>query len=257
MRLVIIGAGNVATILGRLFKNNGHQIIQVISSNGHSAKILAAMLNCDYADKTAKINLSADFYLMAISDKELTTASLNFQLGNKLVVHTAGAVSKEVLKDISTNYGVMYPLQSLRKDNSSIPINIPLLIDANTIANVDSLQKIAQSISHNVSVADDELRLKLHVAAVFVNNFTNYLYEVAAMYCDKEGADFKLLLPLIKETANRLNLYPPSAMRTGPAVRGDMETIQKHLQLLQNYPQMKALYINMSEQIMGAPLKGI
>ena len=257
MRLVIIGAGNVATVLGRLFQKNGHQIIQIISKNLASGNILAAEFNCDHTNDSLLINLTADFYFIAISDKELPSIGLNYQLDNKLVVHSAGAVSKNVIKDVSTNFGVLYPLQSLRKENDTIIQNIPLLIDTNSKESLDQLQQIALTISNNITHADDELRMKLHVTAVFVSNFTNYLYELAENYCTNEGADFRLLLPLIEETAHRLSHHSPSATRTGPAARKDMETIQNHLKLLAPYPVMRKVYTNMSEQIMGSKIGDI
>ena len=102
---------------------------------------------------------------------------------------------------------------------------------------------MANSISpQHVIQAGDDTRLKLHVAAVFVNNFTNHLYALAEDYCKKEGIDFKELFPLIEETASRLKTISPSKLQTGPAIRNDEETIQKHLVLLASHPQMKKVY---------------
>lgn len=251
MKLVIIGAGNVATILGRLFIKNGHRVLQVVSRSSESAQELATELACDFTDNSASVNKMADIYLVAIADKELAGLGGQLQLGDKLVVHTAGSVSKDVLKNISNNYGVIYPLQSLRKQHFNLRQDIPLLIDANTDISRQILLKLAKTISNNTSLAGDVMRMKLHVAAVFVSNFTNHLYELAALYCDKEGADFKLLLPLIEETAIRLQHYMPGEMRTGPAARKDMDTIGAHLKLLNTYPELSDIYLKMTNSIMN------
>ena len=121
MRIVIIGSGNVATVLGRLCKNNGHEVIQVMSRHHDHAKKLAEELGCNYANYDGVTDMSADLYLVAITDGVLFDLNKSFRLGNKLIVHTAGSVSKEVLKDISHNYGVLYPFQSLRKEMAAIP----------------------------------------------------------------------------------------------------------------------------------------
>ena len=97
--------------------------------------------------------------------------------------------------------------------------------------------------------ANDDDRLKLHVAAVIVSNFTNHLYVLAAEYCIKEGLDFKQLLPLIEETSLRIKTSSPKEAQTGPALRHDKETIQKHLELLKGYPQLKNIYLLMTESI--------
>jgi predicted short-subunit dehydrogenase-like oxidoreductase (DUF2520 family) len=116
MKIVIIGSGNVATVMGRLFKKNNHQVLQVMSRHLAHAKLLADELGCSYTNYDGVTDLSADIYLVAISDGVLFDLNKSFNLGSKLIVHTAGSVSKEVLKNISANFGVMYPLQSLRKE---------------------------------------------------------------------------------------------------------------------------------------------
>ena len=106
MRIVILGSGNVASVLGRLCKRNGHEILQVISRNAAHAKLLADELNCDYADYNDKMNTDAGLYIVAVADAALYDLNNSINPGNKLMLHTAGSVSKDVLKNISVNYGV-------------------------------------------------------------------------------------------------------------------------------------------------------
>ncbi|MBC7627569.1 Rossmann-like and DUF2520 domain-containing protein [Ferruginibacter sp.] len=252
MKVVIVGAGNVATVLGRLIKNNGHDILQIVSRTANNAAILAEELNCAFTDNSGVIDKSADLYLVALTDTAMGQLDDRYHLGDKLVIHTAGSVSKEVLKNITHHYGVLYPLQSLRKQNMELQQNIPLLIDANTEEGFTALKNFADTLSANVTTANDEQRLKLHVAAVLVSNFTNHLYAMAADYCSKEEVDFKLLQPLIEETALRLRHYPPIEMRTGPAIRKDIETLQKHLQLLAPYPAIYNMYLKITDSIMNS-----
>ncbi len=250
MNVVIIGAGNVATVLSRLIKKNGHTILQVLSQHAASANLLAAELNCASENDLKAINTHADIYLIAVTDSSIKELSIKLKLNNKLVVHTAGSISKEILKPISTNYGVLYPLQSLRKERKEAGENIPLLIDAGTTESVNMLQNFATSIVTNVSFANDDQRLKLHIAAVLVSNFTNHLYTLAAEYCKGEAIDFNLLLPLIEETALRLRQHPPAEMMTGPAFRGDVKTIENHLAKLDSYTHIQNLYLKMTESIL-------
>ena len=114
---------------------------------------------------------------------------------------------------------------------------------------IESLKSFAATFSRNLTIAGDEERLKLHIAAVIVNNFTNHLYTLAADYCVKESADFTLLLPLVHETVNRLQYGYPGQMQTGPAIRGDSATISQHLLLLEQYPDLQRIYREMTENI--------
>jgi predicted short-subunit dehydrogenase-like oxidoreductase (DUF2520 family) len=250
MRVVLIGSGNTATVLGRLIKKNGHDIVQVFSRELEHAALLGNELKCGYANNTVNIDQGADLYLFALSDVALFELDKTFHFGNKLVVHTAGSVSKDVLRNVSLNYGVLYPLQSLRKEIKTTP-EIPLLIDGNTEEALAAIEKFAKSISSNVQETTDEQRCRLHVAAVVVSNFTNHLFALAADYCQEESVDFELLLPLIDETVKRIHTYSPNEMQTGPAVRDDTVTLDKHFKLLSNYPKLKYIYVKMTESIIG------
>ena len=250
MRVVIIGSGNVATVLGRLVKQNGHPVVQVISRNMEHARSLANELQCGFTDYDGPVDTDAELYLIAINDSALYELNNTFHLGRSMVVHTAGSIPRDVLKNISLNYGVLYPLQSLRKEMESTG-DIPMLVDGNTPEAITLVEDFARTISTNVSIAADEERLKLHVAAVMVSNFTNHLYALAEDFCEKEKVDFKMLVPLIRETANRMATHSPAAVQTGPAVRNDIFTLDKHLRLLANYPKLKYIYLKLTESIMN------
>jgi predicted short-subunit dehydrogenase-like oxidoreductase (DUF2520 family) len=250
MKVIIIGSGNVATVLGRKMLLAGHEIKQVISRNKEHAALLADELNCGYALTFDAISKDADLYIIAIFDSELIEMDKKLFLDKKLVVHTAGSFAKDVLKNVSRNYGVLYPLQSLRKEIKEIH-EMPLLVDANTEDNLTLIYDFAKTISDKVEIAGDEERLKLHVGAIIVNNFANHLYALTEDYCKKENIDFKLLLPLINGTTSRLNSFSPGEVQTGPAARNDNETIQKHIALLSGYPDLKKIYEVMTESIIG------
>ncbi|HMO63125.1 MAG TPA: F420-dependent NADP oxidoreductase [Ferruginibacter sp.] len=242
MKIVLIGAGNVATVLGRRIIQAGHSVLQVYSRQAATASSLAHELCCGYITQLHHLDTNADIYIIALPDTVLPDVARAIHLQGRLVVHTAGAVSKSILQHVSDTYGVLYPLQSLRKENRNNSIEIPLLLDANRDDAMAKLMLLAASLSGTIGRADDEERQKLHLGAVFVNNFTNYLYGLAQDYCKQENIDFNMLLPLIEETALRLRTYPAAAMQTGPAIRKDEGTIQHHLQMLQAYPKWQQLY---------------
>jgi predicted short-subunit dehydrogenase-like oxidoreductase (DUF2520 family) len=250
MQIVLIGSGNVATILGGKLQQAGHRIVQVFSRHSEHARRLAEELHSAYVSKWDDILREADVYIVALSDDAILGLHADLSLPGKLVVHTGGAVPKEALLKVSGNSGVLYPLQSLRKELRPYP-GIPIMVDANIPGDLDKITTLAKSISSQVRPADNATRLRLHVAAVLVNNFTNHLYALAEEYCRSEGADFTLLLPLIRETADRLSRIPPREAQTGPALRGDEATIKRHLELIGNHKDIKEVYTLMTRQIQG------
>ena len=249
MKVVLIGSGNVATILGKVIHNAGHEIIQVLSRNENHAKQLAELYQCAYGSFKTSEYKDADIYLLAITDTALYHLDQYVQLENKLVIHTAGSVSKEVLKNISSRYGIIYPLQSLIKGSDDLP-EIPLLVDGNNAETTRLIETFAKTLSGSVDIADDQERLKFHVAAVLVNNFTNHMYAMGDEFCKKEHIDFKRLYPLIQETTRRIAQHPPHEVQTGPAIREDIYTLGKHLQILSAHPDLKYLYLKLSESIL-------
>lgn len=248
MKISLIGSGNVATVLGRLLIQQQHIITQVVSRNIRHAEVLAQELSTTFSDFDGFVEADADLYIIALSDSGITEFVKIIDIKNKPVVHTAGAVSKEILKPISSDYGILYPLQSLRKESKAIP-PIPFMIDASNPETLNLIKIIAEGISDRVVVANDEERMKIHVAAVVVNNFTNHLFALAESYCHAENLDFNLLKPLIMETAERIKEKSPASVQTGPALRNDVSTIDNHLALLAGYPDLKSVYLKLTESI--------
>ncbi len=250
MQVVIIGSGNVATVLANRMHGQGISIKEVYSQSYAHANLLATKVNAKALNNLENISQDADLYLIAVSDKAIESIVSQLKLPNKLVVHTAGSVSIQVLQQASNKIGVLYPVQSLRTDMNEATL-IPFLIDGNTTDTIQQLEELAKLLHSPVAFGNDEVRAKLHVAAVFACNFVNYMYVQSALFCEKEQIPFSLLQPLIEETANRLQNNHPSTVFTGPAVRGDIQTINKHLELLSAYPEQEKLYSFITQLIMG------
>ncbi len=257
MEIVIIGSGNVAAVLGRKFVAAGHHILQILSRNARDASELAYEWDTESANYFSLINREADVYIIAVADDAIPAVAGNLDLKGKVVAHTAASVKMDVLKNVTDDYGVFYPLQSLRKEQDTIP-DVPVYIEAATEKAKKTLYKLALSVYKDAGLtADFDKRTKLHIAAVLVNNFSNHIFSLAETYCKREGIDFNELLPLIDNTFYRLHEASPSTLQTGPAVRRDMDTIYQHLDLLESHPQLLNLYRFLTESILGQPINRV
>lgn len=248
MQIVIIGTGNAAFVLGRKLKKAGHSIIQVFGRNTMEASKLAYELDTRSTNYWNVVNKDADLYIIAVSDIAIEEVLNELKLSDKTLVHTAASVPMEILKGHGAHYGILYPLQSLKKEMKDVP-DIPFIISASDDETLEMLDSLAHSMSDNVITANDELRTDIHIAAVFCNNFVNHLYDLADRFCKSEGIDFQLLWPLIIETAERIKTTEPARAQTGPAARKDEVTIKKHLQLLKKYPHLNKIYSILTESI--------
>jgi predicted short-subunit dehydrogenase-like oxidoreductase (DUF2520 family) len=224
MDIVLIGSGNVATALGRKSLAAGHRIVQVYSPDGNHANQLAIRLGTSSTSYISSIEKKAAMMIIAIRDEGIGPFVKNLGSVKSLVVHTAGALSIHALNGISESIGVLYPLQSLRREIESIP-PLTMLIDGNNPKVKDTLKKFASGIAETVLEAGDEIRLKYHLAATIVNNFTNHLFVLAASFCEKENISFAVLQPLMEETVMRLRYINPVEAQTGAALRNDEQTL--------------------------------
>ena len=253
--VTIIGAGNLAHHLGKQLFQQGVSVHQIFSRKKRKAQRLAKFLSAKPTNQISDIEPKADLYIIAVSDNAI--ASVAEQLAKSidpkksLVVHTSGATPSSVLQEHFKHYGVFYPLQSFSKDKAVDFQSIPICIDAKYVKDRKALAKLGKSISNKVFTINDKERASLHVAAVFVNNFTNLLYQQAAEILGNKNLSFDLLRPLLLETALKVQEHEPKDMQTGPAIRGDQKTIDRHLSYLEKeHPEFYDLYSQLTKQLL-------
>ena len=229
IKVVILGGGNVAFHLtSHLLKNTAIEVVQVYNKSIEKIQYLK-----DHTSITSKLSdlKDAEIYIICISDDAISKLSSKLNLKNKLVVHTSGGVAMNELRSTS-NKGVLYPLQSFSKERKIDFLEIPICIEAATDTDLKLLETLAKSISKNTYKINSQQRKSLHVAAVFVNNFVNHLYQIGNEICIENDVPFKILQPLIYETATKIASLTPFEAQTGPAKRNDTKTIEKHKAML-------------------------
>jgi predicted short-subunit dehydrogenase-like oxidoreductase (DUF2520 family) len=247
--VVIIGAGKLATQLGKILHKKGFPILQVYSHTIVSAKLLGEKINVPYTNELSQIISEAEVYIYAVKDSAIEICIEKTPKNKGLHIHTAGSVPMSVFAKKKENYGVLYPLQTFSKERNIDFKKIPIFIEANSKQNELFLNDFAHFISNQVKYADSEQRKNLHLAAVFACNFVNHLYAIAEKLLAEKGIPFDNLLPLINETATKIQDISPKDAQTGPAVRFDKNSIQKHLDALNNMPNEQTIYKLLSENI--------
>jgi predicted short-subunit dehydrogenase-like oxidoreductase (DUF2520 family) len=248
LKVIFIGAGNVAAHMSLSMKDAEFSIIQVFSRTKENARILGERLACGFITETRHIRPDADIYIFSIIDDILPNIITEIPANKGLWLHTAGSVPIDVFKGYSERYGVIYPLQTLSKNRDTDFRKIPLFVEGNTEAIGKDIRNIAERISENVYPMTSEKRRYLHLAAVFACNFSNHMYRIATQILEEQGIDRQVLQPLIDETANKLHTMSPDKAQTGPAIRYDRNIINRHLALL-NDPDIRNIYEFISKNI--------
>jgi predicted short-subunit dehydrogenase-like oxidoreductase (DUF2520 family) len=249
MKIILLGAGNVATHLGFALKKAGHEILQVYSRSASSSQELSKKLKSKPVTDAAKISSLADFYIISISDSSLPGFIKSFPIKNKTIVHTSGSVGMNVFNKKFQSYGVFYPLQTFSKDRKINLDEVPILIEGNNSKSFDVIKKVADTITPFVFEIDSATRKVIHLSAVIANNFTNHLFVQAEKILAKKNIPFPLLGPLLHETIIKAILLTPGESQTGPAKRGDTKIIEEHLKMLKKDPSLTKIYKLLSESI--------
>jgi len=247
--ITLIGAGNVAWHLAKALSLKEYSIREVWSRTLGPASELADCCGAKPVTDLDLLDRDVDLYIIAVSDEAIATLAERFNVDQSLVLHTSGSVAMNVIAGTSSNYGVLYPLQTFSK---YIPVNldeVPICIEASDNKALILIKQVAQSLSSDIQQVSSEERLVLHLAAVFASNYSNFMYILASDILASKGLSFELLKPLIAETANKALRFEPSRVQTGPARRGDINVINKHLKLLASMPEYAEIYRLLAEKL--------
>lgn len=275
MKIAIIGAGNVATHIAGAFSGYA-EVVQVAARSMESASALASKIDgwkarrrglgnssvkvesseepglerCEPVTDLSLLRRDCDLYMIAVNDDSVADVVSSTPDWPGIWVHTSGSVSMDVFNGYKTNYGVFYPLQTFSKE---VPVDfseVPVLLEGSSPEVAGSLAGIAEKITRTVRFADSSTREAIHVAAVFACNFANLMWcEADRLLRGSTDLDIRFLLPLLRATLGKISLKTPREAMTGPARRGDMEVINKHIAVLP--PDLKTVYSLLSEKILA------
>ena len=250
-KIVLIGAGNVATHLGKAMVQAGYNVAQVYSRTIESAKTLAVLLSAEYTTELDAVCMDADIYIVSLKDSVLPEL-IPYLVKNReksLFVHTAGSVSVDIWKGYALRYGVLYPMQTFSKQRAVNFEEVSFFVEASGAEDLKTLKEIAGLLSPRVYEANSEQRKYLHLSAVFACNFANHMYALSAHLLKQQNLPFEAMLPLIDETARKVHELLPQDAQTGPAVRDDRNVMSSHMDLLSDEPEIRELYEKISESI--------
>lgn len=252
MRISLIGSGRVATHLARKLSQQ-HDIVQIYARHLTHAESLASQVNAQAIEQLEHLDSKIDLLIIAVSDQAISQViqSVPSELADVLIVHTSGSTHLNVLTEYHQRSGVFYPLQTFSFDRHVDWNTTPLFVETELDDDLAILTALANSLSNRIYHYISAQRLTLHLAAVFACNFSNYCYDMAKQVVDAQHVDFSLLYPLMIETAYKATQNDPVIMQTGPAMRGDLNILNMHQNMLeqQGSVDLSEVYGLLSQQI--------
>jgi predicted short-subunit dehydrogenase-like oxidoreductase (DUF2520 family) len=230
------------------------EIVQIYSRNIHNANKLANKVNAEPINSLRQLSSKANVCIFAVTDDIIPSLlrenSVVF-VNDVLLLHTAGSVPIDVFSNYASQFGALYPLQTFSKQRQLNFAEIPVFIEGNTTSVEDKIRHLAQKITPKVYTVNFEQRRQLHLSGVFACNFPNFMYNVANQLVKEKHLTFEMLLPLILETARKVQTLLPNEAQTGPAARKDKAIITSHIEMLNEHKDWQKLYQFVSEEIMN------
>ena len=248
--ILMVGSGNVAWHLGTAMKSSGLPVTMVWSRQINNANELAKELKSKATDSIEDIFHFNGIILFCIPDHVIPFFASRIQNTNSIIIHTAGSVNISVFEKHASQLGVFYPLQTFTKAHPEKNFtDVPVLIESTTLLVEEILTFWAKAIGAKLFKLTSPQRIKIHIAAVFACNFTNHMVSIAQDITKENHLDFDLLKPLITETLTNIMNFDPKEIQTGPALRKDFDTIEKHLNSLSMHPDYAKIYNFVSDSI--------
>lgn len=233
--------------MGTRLVEQGYAVDFLYSKNKVTGVELARKLGARFISDPESIDTNG-VVLICIPESAIREFTGALPGGNGLIIHTSGNSPVDLIDGKHNKRGVIWPLQSFTKGHRADWESIPLIIEEKSSA-PQQVEDFAKRIGTNIFHYNESQRRLLHLAAVMVNNFANALFVEADKLIQTSHLDFSLLLPLIRETAEKLNDLTPMEAQTGPGRRADSLTMRSHLELLKNKPELEKMYLLMTELI--------
>ncbi len=246
MRLGILGGGRAAWAFGSAWTRIGWPISGVWlrdSSHSHIAELLETA-RMDLADLCAE----SELLLIAVSDRAISEVAAMIPQTDALIFHASGAL-------LSMRNGFsLHPLKSLP------PIGEPSDLEGTLLVFEGEHRRTAKLIATAIGarfaeVAPDQKAL-YHAAAVFGANYVAASLEIAKRLMNRAGVhDAKQdLVALALSAVENWRNHDDAKRFTGPAARGDSDTIAKHIDALRDEPQLAQIYELLADEIAGSIL---
>jgi len=246
----VVGAGNVAFSLIPALQKKDIIVENVVSRDEIKAKKMASRYETGFKILDNGLKLDSQMIFLTVSDDYIEDVAAKLNVADsQILIHTSGSTDLTILKQHAKHSGVLYPLQTFTNQRLIDISRVPTCVEASDLQTLNILQDVAALLSSKFMIMSSKQRKQLHLAAVFVSNFTNHMYDIAHWLLEKEKIDFSLMYPIIEETTEKIKHMNPGEAQTGPALRGNKKIMEVHKNMLKSDHELFDLYEALSKSI--------
>lgn len=264
-RVAFVGAGVVGRALGQSLARAGYRVVGVSSRQMASAEAMGRELGCRAYQDAAELARAADLVFITTPDDAIEGVAIQIQQRGgwrpgRAVAHCSGALSLEPLlaaRRAGALGGTMHPLQSF----ASVEQALALLPGTWWGLEADEelrpwLQAMVERLGGHYIWLRAGQKVLYHAAAVLASNYLVALMGMATELWRQFGVGrqeaTEALLPLVQGTVRNLAEVGLPQCLTGPIARGDVGTVQRHLEALDALlPEVAAAYRLLGHQALA------
>jgi predicted short-subunit dehydrogenase-like oxidoreductase (DUF2520 family) len=265
-RIAIVGAGNLASVLAVSLGGAGYAVGPIISHKGSAslqrARRLAKEIGAVAAtSKHGILNVNADVVWFCVPDAAIASAARDFLRATdwkpadwkaKIALHSSGALTSDelaVLRRQGAAVASVHPLMTFVRESHPSLAEVPFAIEGDARA-----QRVARAIVKNIGGRAYPIQKKnktaYHTWGTFASPLLTALLvtseRVAASAGVKREDARQRMLPMLRQTLANYAASEGRGIFSGPIIRGDADTVKRHLQTLRRMPIAQEVYISLS-----------
>ena len=259
MKIGFYGAGRVGCTLGRYFREHGLNVTGFYSRNPEHAEEAAQLTGTSRYETCESLLDENDVLFLTVSDKAIPVVTKQLTdmgkdlLKGKLLCHTSGAMSSAVFSGTGAFGYSIHPLLAIsNRENSYRDLPQAFFTVEGDPEYLQYWLELLSGIGLYVKTISAEEKVRYHAAAVMASNLVCGLYDMAAEELAKCGFTKseaeQALKGLFLENAKGITKNGVTAQLTGPAERGDAETVRKHLSVIEE--DTREAYRLLSEKVL-------
>jgi predicted short-subunit dehydrogenase-like oxidoreductase (DUF2520 family) len=255
-RIAIVGAGNLARALAVALDAAGYKIVQVIARDRQTslrrARRLAAEVGAP-AVTAAKAQIQADLVWFCVPDSAIASAATALKgaadWSGKVAVHSSGALTSDGLAELRRRGAAVasvHPLMTFVRGSRPSLEGVPFAVEGDRRAVRMARALVVDLRGQPVAILKRN-KPAYHAWGMFISPLLTALLSASERVAIAAGvprnAAKQRMLPILRQTLANHAALGTSGASSGPIVRGDVETVKKHLTVLRPIPAVREVYL--------------
>jgi predicted short-subunit dehydrogenase-like oxidoreductase (DUF2520 family) len=253
-RIAIVGPGRLGKALALELRRAGYTIFEIVSRSSAASRQKARELAGKVgAQASTSLCLDADLVWFCVPDREIAAASQSMASAidweRKIAFHSSGALASDELKALRRRGAAVasvHPLMTFV--GGSIPLlnGVPFAVEGDAAA-VRAARQIVKDLGGEAFSIRKQHKAAYHAWGAFASPLLVATLVIAEQSARKAGLSAvgarKKMLPIVKQTIANYEALGPAGAFSGPIVRGDVDIVRKHLQVLRKIPEARDVYL--------------